>query len=138
MPALATAMSKIDIAAEGTRSTPSGPGATPPWSRPARESASNVATTRPPWARIEAAFVAALPASTQPSSATTTAGSLSSGSWRRSLYRVTSRTSRLGPPRRGRADDRLLVPVGADRREHVDDDGALGPGQDRKSTRLNS
>src|SRR5688572_28408663 len=84
---------------------------------------------RPPWASVAAAFVAALPASTQPSSATTTAGSSRSGSCRRSLYRLTQ--SCLGPPRcRGPVDHGLLVPVGSDGREDVDDDRALGAGDD--------
>src|SRR5919198_3352615 len=93
-------------------------------------SASNVATTRPPCARVAAALVAALPASTQPSSATTTVGSLSSGRPRRSLYRLTGEPSGLRPARRGRAHDRPVVPVGADRGEDVDDDGAVRTGDD--------
>src|SRR6185503_2007339 len=84
--------------------------------------------TRPPSASVEAAFVAALPASTQPSSATTTVGSFSSGMPRRSLYRLTKEASGLRPARRRRADDPLVVPVGANRREYVDDDGALRSG----------
>src|SRR5688500_1746716 len=84
---------------------------------------------RPPCASVAAAFVAALPASTQPSRATTTVGSFISGSWRRSLNRLTR--SCLGPPRRWRAvDHRPVVPFGPDGREDVDDDGALGAGDD--------
>ena len=46
MPAFATAMSKIEIAAEGTRRMPSGPGRTPPLSSPDRDSVPRIGTAR--------------------------------------------------------------------------------------------
>src|SRR4051794_34108651 len=89
---------------------------------------------RPPWASAAAAAVAELPASTQPSSATTTDGDSMAGRPRRSLYRLIvvealgSGRSGLRPARRGRRfDDDLRIPVLSDRREDVDDLGALRP-----------